>query len=74
MKTSGPLDVITQLVNAMNTCQLESALALFEPGAAFVSKPGAVVTGPSGIRQALEVIHGTEANVNDRSSATRGSR
>jgi ketosteroid isomerase-like protein len=54
MKTSGPLDVITQLVNAMNTCRLESALALFEPGAAFVIKLGAVVTGPSGIRQALE--------------------
>jgi ketosteroid isomerase-like protein len=33
---------------------LESALTLFELGAAFVIKPGVVVTGQSGIRQALE--------------------
>ncbi len=54
MTTSDPLDVITQLVTAMNAQDLESAMALFEPGASFVMKPGAVVTGTAGIRQALE--------------------
>jgi uncharacterized protein (TIGR02246 family) len=53
METLGPLEVVTQLVKAMNTCELDSALRLFEPGASFVVKPGVVVNGTSGIRQAL---------------------
>ena len=53
METPGPLDVITRLVNSMNTCDLETALGLFEPRAAFVVKPGVVVNGTAGIRQAL---------------------
>jgi len=54
MEEPGPLDVITRLVTAMNACDLESAAALFEPGASFVMKPGVVVNGTAGIRQALE--------------------
>lgn len=54
MGTINPLEVIDQLVRAMNTCALDSALALFEPDASFVVKPGVVVSGTSGIRQALE--------------------
>jgi len=54
MKMSSPLDVVAQLVTALNTCDLESAVALFEPGASFVIKPGLVVNGTRGIRQALE--------------------
>jgi uncharacterized protein (TIGR02246 family) len=54
MKMSSPLDVITRLVTAMNAQDLESAIALFEPGASFVMKPGVVVKGTAGIRQALE--------------------
>ena len=54
MEISDPLDAITQLVTAMNARDLESAMVLFEPGASFVMKPGVVVTGTSGIRQALE--------------------
>jgi uncharacterized protein (TIGR02246 family) len=54
MKTSDPLDVITQLVTAMNAQDLESAMTLFEPGASFVMRPGVVVNGAPGIRQALE--------------------
>lgn len=54
MGTTNPLEVINQLVRAMNTCALESALPLFEPDASFVVKPGVVVSGTSGIRQALE--------------------
>jgi uncharacterized protein (TIGR02246 family) len=54
MKTSDPLDVITQLVSAMNAQDLKMAMTLFEPVASFVMKPGVVVTGTDGIRQALE--------------------
>ena len=53
METHSPLDVVTRLVHAMNKSDLEMALSLFEPGATFVVKPGIVVTGASGIRQAL---------------------
>jgi uncharacterized protein (TIGR02246 family) len=53
METPSPLDVVAQLVTAMNKCDLEMALGLFEPGATFVVKPGIVVHGTSGIRQAL---------------------
>ncbi len=51
---SSPLNVMTQLVAAMNAQELEPAVALFEPGASFVMKPGVVVSGTAGIRQALE--------------------
>ncbi len=54
METSSPLTVIPQLVTAMNTQDLETAMALFEPVASFVMKPGVVVNGTAGIRQALE--------------------
>jgi len=54
MEELSPLDVSTQLVTAMNACDLEAAIALFEPGASFVIKPGVVVSGTAGIRQALE--------------------
>lgn len=54
MKTSDPLDLIAQLVTAMNARDLETALTLFEPGASFVMKPGVVVSGTAGIRQALK--------------------
>jgi uncharacterized protein (TIGR02246 family) len=54
MKLPGPLDVVTQLITAMNACDLESALTLFESGASFVMKPGVVVNGTAGIREALE--------------------
>jgi uncharacterized protein (TIGR02246 family) len=53
METPSPLDVVAQLVTAMNKCDLEMTLGLFEPGVTFVVKPGIVVHGTSGIRQAL---------------------
>lgn len=54
MELPGPLDVVSQLVTAMNACDLESALTLFESGASFVMKPGVVVRGTAGIHQALQ--------------------
>ena len=43
MDKESPLDAIAQLVKAMNAWDLESAMALFEPDAAFVIKPSIVV-------------------------------
>jgi uncharacterized protein (TIGR02246 family) len=54
MGMSSPQDVITKLVTAMNTQDVTTAITLFEPGASFVMKPGVVVNGIAGIRQALE--------------------
>jgi uncharacterized protein (TIGR02246 family) len=54
MKISDPLDLITELIRAMNAQDLKRAMRLFEPDASFVMKPGVVVSGTAGIRQALE--------------------
>lgn len=51
---SSPQDVIAQLVTAMNAQDVKTAMTLFEPNASFVVKPGVVVSGAAGIRQALE--------------------
>jgi len=53
MGMSSPQDVITKLVTAMNTQDVQTAITLFEPNASFVIKPGVVVNGTAGIRQAL---------------------
>lgn len=53
MKTSGPLDAVTQLVNAMNRGDLETALCLYESGASLVAQPGVVATGTLALREAL---------------------
>ena len=53
MKTSSPLDAVTQFVNAMNNGDLETALGLYEPGASLVVQPGVVATGTSALRDAL---------------------
>lgn len=63
MKTSDPLDVITQLVSAMNAQDLKMAMTLFEPDASFVMKPGVVVSGTAGIRQALEGFMALKPNL-----------
>jgi uncharacterized protein (TIGR02246 family) len=54
MGMSSPQDVIAKLITAMNTQDVTTAITLFEPGASFVMKPGVVVSGTDGIRQALE--------------------
>lgn len=53
MKTLSPLDAVTQFVNAMNQGDLETALSMYEPGAALVVKPGVVATGTLALREAL---------------------
>ena len=53
MKTSSPLETVTQFVNAMNKGDLDTALNMYEPGASLVVQPGTVVTGTPALREAL---------------------
>ena len=53
MKTSTPLETVTQFVNAMNKGDLDTVLSLYEPGASLVVQPGTVVTGTPALREAL---------------------
>ena len=53
MSTPKPLDAITQLVQAINSRDLDAALALYEQGAVMVAQPGKVVVGTEGLRNAL---------------------
>lgn len=53
MKTLSPLEAVTRFVNAMNQGDLETALSMYEPGAALVVKPGVVATGTMALREAL---------------------
>jgi ketosteroid isomerase-like protein len=54
MERADPLHTIARLVEAMNACDLDAALALFDPEAAFVIRPDTVVKGTPEIRRALE--------------------
>ncbi|MGH9915322.1 MAG: YybH family protein, partial [Pyrinomonadaceae bacterium] len=53
MKALSPREAATQLSNAINQGDLETAASMYEPGASFVVKPGVVVTGTVAIREAL---------------------
>ena len=53
MEETGPIDVITRLVTALNACDLESATNLLESGASFVMNSSVVAHQTSGMHQAL---------------------
>lgn len=46
-----PMDAITQFISAINDGDLETALSLYEPGASFIARSGAVVSGIAALRQ-----------------------
>ena len=50
---AGPIDTVSQLVEAINGGDLEAAVALYEPGAVLVVRPGQVARGAGEIRDAL---------------------
>ncbi len=54
MTTQGPADIVTQLIQALNTGNLEAAVALYEPHATMVETPGALATGTDALRKALQ--------------------
>src|SRR5258708_4104812 len=53
MSNSKPQDVVSQLVESINRCALEAAVACYEPAGALVVQPGTVATGARALRDAL---------------------
>jgi len=51
--TSTPERVLEAIVTGINTGDLESLIPLYEPDAAFASRPGILAHGQSGVREAL---------------------
>ena len=49
-----PEDADNLISQAISDGDIEAGLALYEPGASFVSEPGLVVTGTDAIRKVLE--------------------
>ena len=49
-----PADAVRLMSERISACDVDGALALYEPGAAFTPQPGQVVTGSNAIRRALE--------------------
>ena len=54
MPARKPEECDTLLGEALNRGDLETAVALYEPNAAFVQEPGKVVTGHAAIREAMK--------------------
>ncbi|MGH7674287.1 MAG: YybH family protein [Gemmatimonadales bacterium] len=50
---NGPIDTVNALVNAINRADIEGALALYEPDAVLVPRPGQVARGAADLRAAL---------------------
>ena len=49
----GPIDTVAQLVEAINQGDLPASVALYEPNAVLVVRPGQVARGAAEIRDAL---------------------
>ncbi len=58
MKVTKPEDLHTTYVEAFNSGHIEDVLNLYEPGAAFVPEPGAVLTGLAAIGEAIKQFQG----------------
>ena len=53
MSTATPEQVLESIVTGINSGDLDSLMPLYESDAAFVSEPGSLAPGPTGIREAL---------------------
>lgn len=53
MSMRNPAASVDQLVDAINSGNIEAALALYEPQATLVAAPGKLATGKDALRQAL---------------------
>lgn len=56
MKADNPEQVIELFSAALNGCDVDGAIALYEPEATFAPQPGQEVTGIQAIRGALEQL------------------
>ena len=56
MSVSSPEEVIRKLFDAINKGDIDTAVALYEPGGSLVAQPGQVETGTPALREALEAF------------------
>ncbi len=56
MSVSSPEEVIRKLFDAINKGDIDTAVALYEPGGSLVAQPGQVETGTAALREALEAF------------------
>ena len=54
MATHGPAETVSQLIDALNSGNLEAALALYERQAIMVAGPGTFASGIDALRKELE--------------------
>jgi len=56
MAGRSPIETVHQLVHAINSGDLEAALALYEPEGVLLAQPGTVAKGVAALREALAVF------------------
>src|SRR5438876_7306078 len=56
MGPNSPKDAVGQLVNALNSGNLDAAVSLYEPNAVLVAQPGKVARGTTALRGALSAF------------------
>src|SRR5437773_10918226 len=56
MGPNSPKDAVGQLVNALNSGNLDAAVSLYEPNAVLVAQPGIVARGTTALRGALSAF------------------
>jgi uncharacterized protein (TIGR02246 family) len=53
MSRETPEQVLQSIVDGINTGNLDALMSLYEPEAAFASRPGSLAHGPAGVRESL---------------------
>lgn len=67
--SSSPLQIVQQLIEALNTGALAAATACYTTDAVFVPEPGTVVTGHAAIQEALANLIALRPVLHSRSQA-----
>ncbi len=70
MRAETPAQVIELFTEAMRTGDLEGALSLYEPEAAFAPEPGTTLNGRTAIRAALERFAALEPKIDGEITKT----
>lgn len=66
MRAETPEQAIELFARCLNTGDLDGALSLYEPDAAFVPQPGVTLTGLDAIREALAGFFALEPSIGGR--------
>ena len=63
MSTSNPVDIVNQLVKAVNQGNLDAAVACYEAEATLIVQPGQVATGTKALREAFAGFIATKVTI-----------